>query len=75
MREVYNFSAGPAMLPEPVMRQIQSEFLDFANTGSSIIEISHRSSEFKAVAAKAEQLMREHIQQLRQSMFRRLVRY
>ena len=46
---VFNFSAGPAQLPLPVMEQIQDEFLNYKGIGSSIIEISHRSSEFKQV--------------------------
>ncbi|AZQ84483.1 3-phosphoserine/phosphohydroxythreonine transaminase [Colwellia sp. Arc7-635] len=54
MSSVYNFCAGPAMLPVDVMKKAQSEFLDFAGTGSSVMELSHRSKQFIAVAEKAE---------------------
>ncbi|MSO21473.1 MAG: 3-phosphoserine/phosphohydroxythreonine transaminase [Acidobacteria bacterium] len=56
---VYNFSAGPAMLPEPVMLQIREEFLNFSGLGASIIEISHRSKEFDGVVEQAIALFRE----------------
>jgi len=56
---VYNFSAGPAMLPEAVLKQAQEELLDFAGTGSSVMELSHRSKEFIAVAEQAEADLRE----------------
>lgn len=54
MTRAYNFSAGPATLPESVLRQAQAEFLDWNGVGASIVEISHRSAEFIAVAAAAE---------------------
>lgn len=56
---VYNFSPGPAMLPEPVMLRVKEEFLNYAGLGASIIEISHRSKEFDAVAEGAITLFRE----------------
>ena len=56
---VYNFSPGPAMLPEPVMVHIREEFLNYAGLGASIIEISHRSKEFEAVVDGAIGLFRE----------------
>lgn len=56
---VYNFGAGPAMLPFPVMQQIREEFLNFNNMGVSVIEISHRSKEFEAVLARCDELLRE----------------
>jgi phosphoserine aminotransferase len=56
---VYNFGAGPAMLPFPVMQQIREEFLNFNNMGVSVIEISHRSKEFEAVLARCDDLLRE----------------
>jgi phosphoserine aminotransferase len=56
---VYNFSAGPAMLPVPVMQQIQREFLDFQGMGASLIEISHRSKEFDALLDRCDALVRE----------------
>lgn len=58
MSSVYNFCAGPAMLPVDVMTKAQSEFLNFADTGSSVMELSHRSKEFVAVAEKAEANLR-----------------
>jgi phosphoserine aminotransferase len=54
MTRAYNFSAGPATLPEPVLRQAQAEMLDWNGIGASIVEISHRSADFIAVAAEAE---------------------
>lgn len=56
---VYNFGAGPTMLPAPVMQQVQRDFLNFNNMGVSIIEISHRSKEFEAVLARCDELVRE----------------
>jgi len=46
---VYNFSAGPATLPEEVLQQAQSELLDFENSGMSIMEMSHRGKEYSAI--------------------------
>jgi len=57
--KVYNFGAGPAMLPEAVMKQIQQEWLDFQGMGVSIIEISHRAKEFVAVLDQAQSLFRQ----------------
>lgn len=54
MSRAYNFSPGPAMLPEPVLRQAQATMLEFGDAGASILEISHRGPEFIAVAAQAE---------------------
>jgi phosphoserine aminotransferase len=45
----YNFSAGPAILPEEVLQQAQAEFVDYQNTGMSIMEMSHRGKEYSAV--------------------------
>ena len=59
MGRVYNFSAGPAMLPEAVLQQAQAELPDWHGTGASIMEMSHRSKEFVSVAAEAEQDVRE----------------
>lgn len=55
----YNFCAGPAMLPAEVMQQAQSEFINWQNSGSSVMEISHRSKPFIEVAATAEQDLRD----------------
>jgi phosphoserine aminotransferase len=54
MTRAFNFSAGPATLPEPVLRQAQAEMLEWNGVGASIVEISHRSADFIAVAAQAE---------------------
>ncbi|WP_256646976.1 3-phosphoserine/phosphohydroxythreonine transaminase [Thermomonas paludicola] len=54
MTRAYNFSPGPAMLPEPVLRQAQAEMLEFRDTGASILEISHRGADFLDVARQAE---------------------
>ncbi len=54
----YNFSPGPAMLPEPVLRQAQAELLDWHGTGMSIMEMSHRGSHFMGVQAEAEAALR-----------------
>ncbi|MBC8258846.1 MAG: 3-phosphoserine/phosphohydroxythreonine transaminase [SAR324 cluster bacterium] len=56
---VYNFSAGPAMLPTPVMERIKNEFLDFQGLGASIVEISHRLPVFREILAATESLFRE----------------
>lgn len=55
----FNFSAGPAMLPEAVMEKAQSEFLDWQNTSMSVMEVSHRSKEYMALAHKMEATLRE----------------
>ena len=54
MSRAYNFSAGPATLPEPVLRQAQAELLDWHGVGASIVKLSHRGPEFLQVAAEAE---------------------
>ncbi len=54
MSRAYNFSAGPATLPEPVLRQAQAEMLEWNGAGASIVEISHRGPEFMQVAREAE---------------------
>lgn len=59
MRKVYNFNAGPAMLPEEVLLQAQSEMLDWHGTGMSIMEIGHRGAEFKVIAEETEADLRE----------------
>lgn len=56
---IFNFSAGPAMLPEAVMQKAQAELLDWNNTGMSVMEISHRSKEFMQLAAKMEADLRD----------------
>lgn len=59
MARLYNFSAGPAMLPEAVLRQAQEELPDWHGSGSSIMEMSHRGKEFVSVATEAEHDVRE----------------
>jgi phosphoserine aminotransferase len=58
-QRVYNFTAGPAMLPLPVLQRVHEEFFDFQGLGASIIEISHRSPEFEALLKETEGLLRE----------------
>lgn len=55
----YNFSAGPAALPLDVLKAAQAEFLTFANTGLSVLEISHRSAAFEQVIEQAEHRLRQ----------------
>jgi len=59
MTKVYNFCAGPAMLPKAVMHKAQQEFINWHNTGCSVMELSHRSKEFITVAEQAEADLRE----------------
>ncbi len=56
---VFNFSAGPAMLPQEVLEQAASEMLDYHGTGESVMEMSHRSPEFKAIIEQTEQDFRD----------------
>ncbi len=55
----YNFSAGPAMMPEPVLEEIRDEMLNYRGSGMCVMEMSHRSPEFMQIAAEAEQDLRE----------------
>ncbi len=55
MSRVYNFSAGPAMLPEAVLKKAQQEMLDWQGTGMSVMEMSHRGKEYMSIAEKAKQ--------------------
>jgi len=57
-KQVYNFAPGPAMLPAEVMAQVQAEFLDYHGAGMSIVEISHRSKEFAALAEESDRDLR-----------------
>lgn len=54
MTRAYNFSAGPATLPEPVLRQAQAEMLEWRDARASVVEISHRGAEFMQMAAETE---------------------
>ncbi len=59
MSRVYNFSAGPAMLPQAVLQRAQKEFLDWDETGMCVMEMSHRGKEFLSIAQQAEADLRE----------------
>ncbi|HJV62592.1 MAG TPA: 3-phosphoserine/phosphohydroxythreonine transaminase [Albitalea sp.] len=59
MTRVFNFSAGPATLPEPVLRQAAEEMLDWHGCGMSVMEMSHRGKEYMGIHAEAESLLRE----------------
>ncbi|MDS4028793.1 MAG: 3-phosphoserine/phosphohydroxythreonine transaminase [Candidatus Contendobacter sp.] len=59
MSRPYNFSAGPAMLPEAVLEQAKAEILDWRGSGMSVMEMSHRGKEFVSIAEQAEADLRE----------------
>ncbi|AOY74967.1 3-phosphoserine/phosphohydroxythreonine transaminase [Clostridium formicaceticum] len=59
MGRIYNFSAGPAVLPEAVLREAAEEMLDYRGTGMSVMEMSHRSKAFEEIIADAEKTLRE----------------
>ncbi len=59
MTKVYNFGAGPAMLPAEVMQKAQQEFLNYQGMGTGVIEISHRSPEFEAILNRCDELLIE----------------
>lgn len=59
MTKVYNFSAGPAVLPAPVIKQVQAELPSYHGSGMSILEMSHRSSLYEDLAAQAEANLRD----------------
>ena len=59
MARIYNFSAGPAVLPLEVLKEVQEELLDFQGTGMSILEMSHRSPSYEQVNAEAEADIKE----------------
>src|SRR5262245_11452911 len=54
VNRIYNFSAGPAVLPLPVLEEIQRDLVSLPHVGMSILEISHRSAPFEAILAQAE---------------------
>ena len=56
---VYNFSAGPAVLPEEVLKEAAEEMLDYNGTGMSVMEMSHRSKAFEEIIESAEQDLRD----------------
>ena len=59
MARIYNFSAGPAVLPEAVLREAAEEMLDYKGTGMSVMEMSHRSKVFEEIIEDAEKTLRE----------------
>ena len=59
MSIVYNFSAGPSMLPVEVLERAQKEMLEYGDSGQSVMEMSHRSAEYKEIIDKAEATLRE----------------
>ncbi len=59
MERIYNFSAGPAILPEEVLEQARDEMLNWQGCGMSVMEMSHRGKEFMGIAAQAEADLRE----------------
>lgn len=59
MARAYNFSAGPATLPEPVLEKAKKELLDYKNSGMSVMEMSHRSKEFTEIIESAESKLRK----------------
>ena len=59
MSRVYNFSAGPAVLPEEVLKEAAEEMLDYNGTGMSVMEMSHRSQSFQEIIDTAEADLRE----------------
>ena len=59
MSRVYNFSAGPAVLPECVLKEVASEMMDYNGTGMSVMEMSHRSAAFQQILDEAEQDLRD----------------
>lgn len=59
MSRVYNFSAGPSMLPLEVLERAQKEMVEYGSSGMSVMEMSHRSADYKAIIDGAEALVRE----------------
>ena len=59
MSRVYNFSAGPAVLPEEVLREVADEMMDYNGTGMSVMEMSHRSKAYDEIIKTAEQDLRD----------------
>lgn len=62
MSRVYNFSAGPSMMPEWVLKQAASEMVEYGESGQSVMEMSHRSKEYGAIIADCEQRLRRVMQ-------------
>ena len=62
MSRVYNFSAGPAVLPEPVLKEVADEMMDYRGCGMSVMEMSHRSKVFDDIIKEAEADLRDLMQ-------------
>ncbi|MBQ0000068.1 MAG: 3-phosphoserine/phosphohydroxythreonine transaminase [Clostridiales bacterium] len=62
MSRVYNFSAGPAVLPEEVLKELADEMMDYQGTGMGVMEMSHRSAAFQKILDDAEQDLRDLLQ-------------
>ena len=62
MNRVFNFSAGPSMLPMPVLEKAASELICYGNSGMSVMEMSHRSPDYEAIINDAEAMLRELMQ-------------
>ena len=58
MARVYNFSAGPSMLPEEVLKTAQAELLEYGSSGQSVLEMSHRSPVFDAIVQETKAAVR-----------------
>ena len=61
MSRVYNFSAGPAVLPEEVLKEAAAEMLDYEGSGMSVMEMSHRSKPFQKILDEATQDLKDLI--------------
>ncbi len=59
MNRVYNFSAGPSMLPMPVLEKAAAELISYGDSGMSVMEMSHRSADYEPIIAEAEALLRQ----------------
>ena len=59
MVRVYNFSPGPGMVSEDVLKKAQKDFLCYGDSGMSVMEMSHRSSDFKPIIGRAESLVHQ----------------
>jgi phosphoserine aminotransferase len=59
MTQIFNFSAGPAVLPKEVLAQARDEMMDWHGSGMSVMEMSHRGKEFMSIAVEAEKDLRE----------------
>ena len=77
MSRVYNFSAGPAVLPEEVLKEAADEMLDYQGCGMSVMEMSHRSKVYDRIIKEAEQDLRDlmNIHKVSEAEIRRAVAF